>query len=220
MARMVECGAAVEGAALAAIMIHGRGRDADEMAALADSLAVEGIRYFCPEAPGQTWYPERFVEPLERNQPALGESLSAIEALLDTLRRAGFQDGRIVLCGFSQGGCLAAQTLMRRPSGYAAGVVFTGGLIGPPGTVWRAPGRLVGVPVLLTGSEIDEWVPAWRTRETEAVLAGLGAKLETVIYADRAHIVSEDEILRARALLVDRVAAAKADRGPPSPLAG
>jgi len=39
--------------------------------------------------------------------------------------------------------------------------------------------------VLLTGSETDELVPAWRTRETEAVLSGLGAQVETVIYQDR-----------------------------------
>jgi phospholipase/carboxylesterase len=201
MPRIIECGAEVADAALAAIMIHGRGRDAEEMAALAVTLAVEGIRYYCPKAPDGSWYPARFIEPLEANQPALGRSLAAIEAELDALHAAGFADDRIVLCGFSQGGCLAAQTLLRRPSTYAAGVLFTGGLIGPPGTVWRSPGRLPGVPILLTGSETDEWVPAWRTRETEAVLSGLGARLETVIYPRREHLVSDDEILRARALL-------------------
>ena len=158
----------------------------------------------------------RFLEPLENNQPALGQSLATIDALIDELHGLGFPDERIVLAGFSQGGCLAAQTLLRRPSTYAAGVLFTGGLIGPPGTIWRAPGRLRDVPVLLTGSEIDEWVPAWRTRETEAVLSGLGARVETVIYPDREHVVSDDEILRARALLGRCVAAA--NLAPPSPL--
>lgn len=201
MALRIECGAAVEDAAIAAIMIHGRGRDAAEMATLSARFEVSAIRYFCPEAPGRTWYPERFTEPLEKNQPALGQSLAAIEALLEELHGLGFPDERIALCGFSQGGCLAAQMLLRRPAPYAAAVLFTGGLIGPPGTIWRAPGRLEGVPVLLAGSEIDEWVPAWRTRETEAVLAGLGAQVEAVIYRDRGHIVSGDEIARARAML-------------------
>jgi phospholipase/carboxylesterase len=206
MPRLIECGAEVADATLAAVMIHGRGRDADEMAALAETLAVDGIRYYCPEAPDRSWYPARFFDPLEANQPALGQSLAAIEALLATLHAAGFADERIVLCGFSQGGCLAAQMLLRRPVAYAAVLLFTGGLIGPPGTIWRSPGRLSGVPVLLTGSELDEWVPAWRTRETDAVLSGLGAPVETVIYKSRGHIVCEDEIVRARSFLEGAVA--------------
>jgi phospholipase/carboxylesterase len=211
MPRLIECGANPADATLAAIMIHGRDRGADEMAALAETLAVDGIRYYCPEAPERSWYPARFTDPLEANKPALGQSLTAIEAELAALHAAGFADERIVLCGFSQGGCLAAQTLLRRPAAYAAVLLFTGGLIGPPGTIWRSPGRLSDAPVLLTGSEIDEWVPAWRTRETDAVLSGLGARLETVIYESRGHIVCEDEILRARSLL-ERAVAARAPR--------
>jgi predicted esterase len=207
MPRLIEYGANPAEAALAAVMIHGRDRDAGEMAALAETLAVDGIRYYCPEAPDRSWYPARFTDPPEANQPALGRSLAVIAALLETLNAAGFADERIVLCGFSQGGCLAAQTLLRRPSAYAAALLFTGGLIGPPGTIWRSPRLLSDVPVLLTGSESDEWVPAWRTRETDAVLAGLGARLETVVYENRDHLVSGDEILRARALLERAVVA-------------
>ena len=206
MADRLETGAELGDARLAAIMLHGRGRTAEEMADLAEALAVPGIRYFAPRAPDNSWYPGRFLEPLANNQPSLGQSLAAVEALIEELHGLGFPDQHIVLAGFSQGGCLAAQTLLRRPSGYAAGILFTGGLIGPQGTIWRASGRLRDVPVLLTGSEIDEWVPAWRTRETEAVLSGLGARVDAVIYPQRGHIVSEDEILRARGLLSQCVA--------------
>ncbi|MGO4838862.1 alpha/beta hydrolase, partial [Rhizobiaceae sp. 2RAB30] len=114
---------------------------------------------------------------------------------------AGFPYERIVLCGFSQGACLAAQTLMQRPAPYAAGVLFTGGLIGPPGTTWRPPELIPGVRVLITGSENDDWVPAWRVRETAATLAGFGAVVDTIIYEDRPHIISDDEIAHARVLL-------------------
>jgi hypothetical protein len=61
--------------------------------------------------------------------------------------------------------------------------------------------------VLLSGSEIDDWVPAWRTRETGEVLSGLGAKLSATIYPDRPHIVCDDEIVRARAMLEHAVEA-------------
>lgn len=206
MADLVECGAAIADAAAAAVMIHGRDRDAAEMAALSERFALASIRYFCPQAPGNSWYPERFTDPLAWNQPALGRSLASIDALLGRLNGLGFADERIVLCGFSQGACLAAQMLLRRPSGYAAAVIFTGGLIGPPGTVWRVDRQLRGLPVLLTGSEVDDWVPASRTRETGAVLAGFGARVETMVYEDRPHVVSDDEIARARALLAGRIA--------------
>jgi phospholipase/carboxylesterase len=201
MGDRLETGAALDEAKLVAVLLHGRGRTAEEMAGLAEAISVAGIRYFAPRAPDNSWYPGRFLEPLVNNQPALGRSLETVETLIEELHGLGFDDERIVLAGFSQGGCLAAQMLLRRPACYAAALLFTGGLIGPPGTIWRAPGRIEGVPVLLTGSEIDEWVPAWRTRETEAVLSGFGARVETKVYPQREHVVSEDEILRARALL-------------------
>jgi phospholipase/carboxylesterase len=188
-------------AELFAVMLHGRGRTPEEMAELAHALDVAGVHYLCPEAPGNSWYPERLLEPRERNQAALGRSLEAIAALLGGLAEAGIDDGRIVLCGFSQGACLGTEVLLRRPAPYAACLFFTGGLIGPPGTVWRMSARIPSVPVLVTGSETDEWVPAWRARETATALEAFGATVETVIYEDREHLVSKDEILRGRALI-------------------
>lgn len=206
MARMLEAGAAAGEAELAVVMMHGRGRTPEEMVALAGAFDLdERVRYLCPEAEGGSWYPESFLAPLAANQPALGRALSLLGGLIDDLRD-GFGERRIALCGFSQGACVVAQTLVRRPLSYAGAIIFTGGLIGPPGTVWRVPGHLRGVPVLLTGSEADQRVPSGRTRETHAVLTGLGAAMETVIYEDRDHSVSQDEVARARALLLAAMA--------------
>ena len=201
MLRTLETGAERRDARLAAVMIHGRGRTPEEMAALGAALAVDGVRYYSPEAQSGSWYLGRFMEPLEANQPALGQALAGLEGLVERLVVDGFSDDRIVLSGFSQGACLAADLLLRRPANYAAALIFTGGLIGPPATVWRSKGRIDGVPVLLTGGDLDEWVPSERVRETAEVLTGLGAAVETVVYADRPHVVCEDEILRARTLL-------------------
>lgn len=201
MPRILECGAPRREADLFAVMLHGRGRKAEEMVELAHALDVAGVRYLCPEAPGNSWYPERLLEPREKNQPALGDSLSTIMALLAGLAAEGIDDSRIVLCGFSQGGCLGTEMLLRRPAPYAACLFFTGGLIGPPGTVWRTAARIPSVPVLVTGSETDEWVPAWRARETATALEAFGATVETVIYEDRDHVISKDEILRGRVLI-------------------
>jgi phospholipase/carboxylesterase len=201
MVRVLESGAARRDAEFFALMLHGRGRTPEEMMELAQRLDVAGVCYLCPEAPGNSWYPERLLEPREKNQPALSQSLAAITSVLAGLAGEGIDDSRIVICGFSQGACLGTELLLKRPAAYAACLFFTGGLIGPPGSVWRTSARIPSVPVLLTGSETDEWVPAWRTRETATALEAFGASVETVIYQRREHIVSEDEIQRGRALL-------------------
>jgi predicted esterase len=207
MLRILETGAPRRNARLAALMIHGRGRAPEEMAALGETLALDGVRYYSPAAPDGSWYPARFMEPFEANEPALGQARAGLEGALERLATDGFSEKRIVLCGFSQGACLAADLLLRHPASYAAALILTGGLIGPPGTAWRTNSRLAGLPVLLTGCERDEWVPSERVRETAQVLDGLGAEVETVIYADRPHIVCDDEIFRARTLLQARMAA-------------
>jgi phospholipase/carboxylesterase len=216
MVRVLESGAPRRAAKLFAVMLHGRGRAPEEMVELAQAFDVAGVRYLCPEAPGNSWYPGRLFEPREKNQPALGQSLAAIVAILDELAGEGIDESRIVLCGFSQGACLGTEVLLKRPAPYAACLFFTGGLIGPPGTVWRMPSRIRSVPVLVTGSETDEWVPAWLTRETAAVLEAFGASVETVVYESRAHVVSEDEIGRGSAMLKRAFEQQRANRRRPS----
>lgn len=207
MLRTLETGASRKDARLAVLTIHGRGRTPEEMAALGDALALDGIRCYSPEAPGGSWYPGRFMEPFEANQPALDEARAELDRIVERLVMDGFPVDRIVIAGFSQGACLAADLLLRHPANYAAALIFTGGLIGPPGTVWRSAGRLDGVPVLVTGGDLDEWVPSGRVRETAEVLSDLGAAVEAVIYADRPHILCDDEIARARVLLQAKLAA-------------
>jgi alpha-beta hydrolase superfamily lysophospholipase len=122
MLRIVETGAAADQAALAVIMLHGRGRAPEEMVELAAALAVDGVRYFCPEAPENSWYPQRFIDPFEHNQPALDASLAGIAALIFDLNGRGFPDNRIVLCGFSRGavrtGREAVDHDLSRPSAH------------------------------------------------------------------------------------------------------
>jgi predicted esterase len=61
--------------------------------------------------------------------------------------------------------------------------------------------RLDGLRVFLTGSDVDEWIPESRTRLTETILSALGADVRLRLYPGRPHIVSDEEIGEARALL-------------------
>jgi predicted esterase len=147
------------------------------------------------------------MEPLPANEPFLTD---AVRAAAGAMAEAS-EDGRIgvtarVVVGFSQGACLATEFLLRHPGWCRAAVVFTGGLIGPAGTAWApAGGTLDGVDVLLTGSDLDEWVPEARVRQTAAVLRDLGANVRLRIYDGRDHVVSAAEIAEAREFLEQTV---------------
>jgi predicted esterase len=172
------------------------------MIALADRLGFDPSHRAAPAAPGGSWYPHRFMEPLQANEPFLSRAVDACDRAVDAVSNNGAS--RVVLIGFSQGACLASEYVLRHPGRCAALVMFTGGCIGPPGTVWRlAPPAttLEGLPVLLTGSDVDEWVPEARVRETADVLTALGADVRCRIYPGRPHVVSEEEITEARGFI-------------------
>lgn len=199
--RLFAIGPEPDTAKAVAILAHGRGGSPEDMARLASALDVAGVRFLLPGAPGNTWYPQSFMAPFAANEPSLSRSLQNHAQLIEAAIAEGMAPERIVLGGFSQGACLTAETLVRAPRRYGAALIFTGGVIGPPGTAWPVQPALAGTPVYLTGSEIDPHVPATRTRETERVLKDSGAVVDTVVFADRPHTVTAEEIETARGYL-------------------
>lgn len=187
------------------VLVHGRGRTAEEMIELATRLQIAGTRWLAPAAKAGSWYPHRFMEACGLNEPHLSEAVETIDLAVSEASEAGrLQSDHLIVVGFSQGACLATEHLLRCPGRCATLIVFTGGLIGPPGTTWTTSGgaSLDGVRVFITGSDVDEWVPEARVREAADVLAQLGAEVRLRIYAGRAHEVSDDEIAEAREFIV------------------
>ncbi len=184
----------------ALVLLHGRGRTAEEMAALADRFEAGDSHLICPRASGNTWYPLSFLAPLADNQPALDAAVERCETIVSGLLRI-LPAERIFIGGFSQGACLTAAFLHRHPRRYAGALLFTGGLPGPPGTSWPPKPELSGMPVYISTSEIDDWVPPWRVRETAGWFEASGAKVVAHIFKDRPHIVADEEIDRARRMM-------------------
>jgi len=192
----------------AGILLHGRSRTKQEMLDLATGLEIGGTRWIAPYADNGLWYPGRFMEPLESNEPFLTRSVERCHRLVQNASEDDRLGPRqISIVGFSQGACVAVEYALRHPGCCGAIVAFSGCLMGPPGTVWRAAGdaSLSGLHVFITGSDMDEWIPEERTREAARVLADLGADVDMRIYPSRPHIVSNLELGEARAFLRTRI---------------
>ena len=187
------------------ILIHGRGQDPRDLQdMIVARIGLPQVAYVAPEAADRTWYPAGFMMPVEQNQPRLDFALERIAALRDELAAQGMPLEEQVIFGFSQGACLASEYVFRRGQRLAALCAFTGGLIGPGGTTWEVTGPVLdGMPVLLGGASQDPWVPAARMLETAAVFRRLGARVDAPIYPSAAHEISDDQIARARAILIE-----------------
>lgn len=191
---VLQGGAPTASARGALILIHGRGADARSMLDLAGTVSPEDLAWFAPEAARNTWYPFSFLEPMERNEPALSSALAAVHGLVETLGVAGLSPERIALLGFSQGACLSLEYAARHARRYGAVIGLSGGLIGPPGTPRSYTGSFAGTPVFLGCSDVDPHIPVERVRESEEVFRRMGAEVDARIYPGMGHTVNADEV--------------------------
>jgi phospholipase/carboxylesterase len=196
-------GASLDEATTAVIMVHGRGASAHSILELAPVIAAPGVAFLAPGAVGGTWYPMSFMAPTAQNEPGITSGISVVHGLIDEVIAQGIPAERIVLLGFSQGACLASTAAQRRPQRYGGVVVLSGGLIGPPGTIWSEDGDFAGTPVFLGCSDIDAHIPEARVRESAAVFERMEAAVDCRIYAGMGHLVNEDEIGWMRDLLAE-----------------
>lgn len=164
------------------------------MLQLSSELPAGAISYRAIQAAGNTWYPQSFLAPLEANEPALSSALGAVGRELDTVAESGLTPDRVVLLGFSQGGCLAAEYAARNARRYGGVVALSGGLIGPEGTPRDYDGSLDGTPALFGCSDVDPHIPLDRVRESVEVYRGLDASVDERIYEGMGHTVNDDEI--------------------------
>lgn len=194
-------GAAVEEAEIAMILIHGRGASAEGIITLADEFERDTIHYRALQAKRHTWYPRSFLAPKEMNQPGISSGLQAIFDQINDLNKAGISTDRIVLLGFSQGGCLATEFAARHPQRYGGVVGLSGGLIGDEIDPGNYSGSLQHTPVFLGCSDRDAHIPKERVDITEQVFQQLEADVTKQIYKGMGHTVNQDEIDHINRLL-------------------
>jgi phospholipase/carboxylesterase len=205
-------GAPVGSGALTVVLLHGRDQDPawmydhvlDRLTAHLDGVP---LTWAAPAAPGRSWYAGRVHDSLDRTAAERERAAEVVDRLVDLL--APGHRAPVVLAGFSQGACLVADRLLRRPRPWAGAVIWSGAAFGLPGTPWPAPAGpppLGGLPVLLTNGDADAWVPLSATEALAGVLRDHGAEVELRVQPGRGHEVADDEIVAAAGLL-RRVAA-------------
>ncbi len=185
----------------AMILVHGRGAGPANIMELAGPLAHPSFTYLAPAAAGNTWYPNSFMAEIASNEPGISSGLSVLAGLLSDVEAAGVPPSRTVLAGFSQGACLTCEFVVRHPARYGAALAFSGGLIGPPGTPWQTTGHLGGTPIFLGCSDVDAHIPKSRVDETAEIFRSMGATVEKRIYPGMGHLINEDELAYAKALV-------------------
>ena len=185
----------------AVVLLHGRGASAEDILGLADELRLPEFAYLAPQAAGHTWYPHSFLAPIQRNEPWLSSALELVLSIVRNLTDAGMPHSKVGILGFSQGACLATEFVARNPARYAGLVAFTGGLIGPEGTLFQHSGDLGGTPCFLGSSDPDSHVPWERVKESAAKLSAMGGSVTLKRYPSMGHSINQDEILEARKIL-------------------
>jgi phospholipase/carboxylesterase len=113
---------------------------------------------------------------------------------------AGVPPQRIVIAGFSQGGCLVTDAIARNPRPYAGVALLTGALIGAEDDLTK-PAPLEGLPVFMESSRHDEWVALDHVEATATALEAAGARVELQVSDDREHRIRDAAVAGVRALL-------------------
>jgi phospholipase/carboxylesterase len=203
--RVVAAGAPRGAAEAAVVALHGRGATAQGVVNLLEPVHRHGVAFLAPDAARSRWFPYAADAPRERNEPHLSSALAVVDAVVtDAVERLGVPRERVVLLGFSQGACLAAEYATRDP-GPSPVVVLSGSLLGPDVGAGRDTAddtrRSEETPVLLGVGDDDPHVPVERVRATAEVFRALGADVTERVYDGVGHEVTDDEFAWVDGLL-------------------
>lgn len=220
-ARLVVGGAPAAAAEVAVVLLHGRGGTADGIVRLADEFYRPGVTFLAPQARRSNWFPASHDAPIEANEPALSSAVDCVAAAVAAAGDVGIPPERTLFVGVSQGGCVLAAFLCRRPRRFGGAVIASAALPGDDLDTWRTAddgdgkierrgdddgggagggddraAPLSGTPVSLDSSEADPYVPPARVRETGRILEAAGAAVDVRIDSGSGHGLSDATLSR------------------------
>ena len=196
---VVQTGKALTEARAVMILLHGRGDTSQGIMGLTEQLEHPGFAFLAPQAASNTWYPYRFLEPTERNEPYLSSALQTILNILEkTLESVPLE--RTFILGFSQGACLALEFAARHGGKFGGLIAFSGGLIGESLELSKYK-NLEQSPVFIGCSDVDSHIPKTRVEASAVMLEQLNANVAWRLYPNFGHTINQDELEMAKGLM-------------------
>jgi len=182
------------------VLLHGRGSDRDDLAALADSLPDDAVLAF-PNGPfagahwgygpGRAWY--RFLGGAKPEPESFEGGQRALAGWLDGLRASlPVRIGPLILGGFSQGGTSAIGYALRNP-GKVHGVLNWSGFVPEHPSVEARRDNCDGLPVFWGHGTADGNVPYALAVTGRALLSSAGATV-TPFDHPSGHTITRDEL--------------------------
>ncbi len=179
------------------VLCHGFGADAYDLIDLAPSWghALPDAVFASVQAPeehpmgfGRQWWAIGDREPA-RMEAGVRAAAAKLDAFIDAeLARVNLLLDAYALMGFSQGAMTVLFTGLRRVNPPRAILAFSGALLAPHTLAAEIANR---APVLLAHGEADGQVPVSRSRDAEALLAGLGVPVETAYSPHLGHGIDD-----------------------------
>jgi len=196
------------------IWLHGLGADGHDFEAIVPELRLPeslSLRFVFPHAPVRpvtlnngmemrSWYD---IISLDRNGPVdeagINDSSAILESLLEREMERGIDPGQIVVAGFSQGGAIAINTVLRS-SGNLAGLLALSTWLPLPAAT-DGHGADTSLPVFMAHGRFDPMIPMQFGRLSADRLIEAGFDVEWHDYP-MAHAVCPDEIVDIRRWLL------------------
>ena len=196
------------------IWLHGLGVDGHDFEAIVPELRLPeslSLRFVFPHAPVRpvtlnngmemrSWYD---IISLDRNGPVdeagINDSSAILESLLEREMERGIDPGQIVVAGFSQGGAIAINTVLRS-SGNLAGLLALSTWLPLPAAT-DGHGADTSLPVFMAHGRFDPMIPMQFGRLSADRLIEAGFDVEWHDYP-MAHAVCPDEIVDIRRWLL------------------
>jgi phospholipase/carboxylesterase len=184
------------------LAIHGWGASAHDLLGLAPLLHGGGALVLCPEgqvevpigggAVGHGWFPLRLDAPPDPQ--AFRRAADALRSFLgQAMERYPIDPQRFVALGFSQGGSMAYDLVLRDPSRFAALAALSSWF--PPDLAAGLPKRPEheGLPVLIVHGTRDPLLDVERARESREAVRPYGVAL-TYREFDMAHEIRPEAL--------------------------
>lgn len=182
------------------VALHGRGGTADSVIRTVRECIGDApdVAIVAPQAEGARWYSSSYREAAGTEE--LAAALQTADKVITRARQEAGRDHDVVIFGYSQGACLALETVARLDAPVGGVVALSGARVGPADWVASSE-HLSGVPMVVGLSQDDPWASRDDLQRSVDHFRGAGAEVVDCSTTGDAHAVTGRQRIATRALI-------------------